>query len=190
MNKILSLLVLLVVALASVLWVRTERTKELEHENYNLRCLLDTMSSVSIDSVRAVSASVPVAHDNAEMENLLSDSRKTVEKLKLRIKDLELSQKTNMRSDYRIEMKIDTVVRDIHDTICQKAWRYRDRWIDVTIDDSTLHVSTRDSLETFVSKTYKHRFLWWRWGCSGYKVNIVNHNPHSTITYNNTIIRK
>ena len=31
---------------------------------------------------------------------------------------------------------------------------------------------------------YRHHFLWWRWGVKGYKVKVVNFNPHSTIRYN------
>lgn len=65
---------------------------------------------------------------------------------------------------------------------------YSDRWTDLTLSmkppDTTLVYSVRDSVVTFVYREYKHRFLWWKWGTKGYKVKVVNFNPHATIRYN------
>ncbi|WP_407934619.1 DUF6549 family protein [Hallella sp.] len=33
-------------------------------------------------------------------------------------------------------------------------------------------------------KEYKHRFLWWKWSTKGYKVKIINFNPHARVLYN------
>lgn len=68
---------------------------------------------------------------------------------------------------------------------------YSDRWTDLTLSmkppDTTLVYSVRDSVVTFVYREYKHRFLWWKWGTKGYKVKVVNFNPHATIRYNEYI---
>lgn len=65
---------------------------------------------------------------------------------------------------------------------------YSDRWTDLTLrmkpPDTTLVYSVRDSVVTFVYREYKHKFLWWKWGTKGYKVKVVNFNPHATIRYN------
>lgn len=67
-----------------------------------------------------------------------------------------------------------------------KVFSYDDRWshLEFSLSDSTFYYNIRDSLATVVYHEYKHRFLWWRWGVKGYKVKVVNFNPHSTIRYN------
>lgn len=67
-----------------------------------------------------------------------------------------------------------------------KVFSYNDRWshLQFRLRDSTFYYNIRDSLATVVYHEYKHRFLWWRWGVKGYKVKVVNFNPHSTIRYN------
>ena len=66
------------------------------------------------------------------------------------------------------------------------VFSYDDRWshLEFSPSDSTFYYNIRDSLATVVYHEYKHRFLWWRWGVKGYKVKVVNFNPHSTIIYN------
>ena len=51
----------------------------------------------------------------------------------------------------------------------------------------TLVYTVSDSVLTLVYREYKHKFLWWRWGTKGYKVKVVNFNPHATIRYNQYI---
>lgn len=67
-----------------------------------------------------------------------------------------------------------------------KVFSYDDRWshLEFSLSDSTFYYNIRDSLATVVYHEYKHHFLWWRWGVKGYKVKILNFNPHSTIRYN------
>lgn len=70
-------------------------------------------------------------------------------------------------------------------------YQYADSWTRIDLHfnppDTTLTYSVRDSLTTIVYREYKHRFLWWRWGTKGYKVKVVNFNPHATILYNQYI---
>jgi len=67
-----------------------------------------------------------------------------------------------------------------------KVFSYDDRWshLEFSPADSTFYYNIRDSLATVVYHEYKHKFLWWRWGIKGYKVKVVNFNPHATIIYN------
>lgn len=69
---------------------------------------------------------------------------------------------------------------------------YADRWADIrlSVPDTTFSYVVRDSLETIVYREYKHRFLWWRWGTKGYKVKVVNFNPHATVKYNDYLMVK
>lgn len=67
----------------------------------------------------------------------------------------------------------------------ESIYIYKDRWLDAKVNlyDSTMTYRARDSLSQYIERIYKHRFLWWKWGTKGYKVHIVNHNPHSKIDY-------
>lgn len=79
----------------------------------------------------------------------------------------------------------------VHDTVRLQpdgsSWTYRDRWTEFSLrmapSDTTLAYSVRDSVTTLVYREYRHRFLWWRWGTKGYRVKIVNFNPHATLLY-------
>ena len=64
-----------------------------------------------------------------------------------------------------------------------------EKWSDLQfrLQDSTFYYNIRDSLCTQVSREYKHRFLWWRWGTKGYHVTLINFNPHSKVLYNTFI---
>ena len=101
-----------------------------------------------------------------------------------------------MIKDLNLKLKqldaVQTTVTETKDTAraeyCHniKVFSYDDRWshLEFRLRDSTFYYNIRDSLATVVYHEYKHRFLWWRWGVKGYKVKVVNFNPHSTIRYN------
>lgn len=88
-----------------------------------------------------------------------------------------------------VESKMNLSV-STEDTVKMKSVRdsilkYQDKWLTAKVNlyDSTMIYRARDSLTQYIERIYKHRFLWWRWGTKGYKVHIVNHNPHSKIDY-------
>ena len=66
---------------------------------------------------------------------------------------------------------------------------YSDQWADLSLSlkDTTFYYNIRDSLATVVYREYKHHFLWWKWGTKGYRLKILNFNPHSRVTYNKYI---
>lgn len=90
----------------------------------------------------------------------------------------------------------------IHDTVYLQpdiivgdttiTFTYRDKWasFDISLKDTSLTYSIRDSLTTYISKKYKHKFLFFRWGKKGYDVNVVNHNPNAHIDKNTVIFVK
>ena len=66
---------------------------------------------------------------------------------------------------------------------------YRDKWVSFRylMCERVLDYSVRDSLSAYVSREYKHRFLWWRWGTKGYNVSVVSHNPKCKVEYSKYI---
>ena len=77
------------------------------------------------------------------------------------------------------------LIKDLKDS----SFNYSDKWVDfyANIPDSTFTYEVRDSLSSAISRIYKHKFLWWRWGTKGYKQTIVNYNPRSRIVYNEIV---
>ena len=127
----------------------------------------------------ATSVVIPVERSTYKTE--LAD-KQLIKELRLRIGQIETQQRSGTA---------------IHDTVRLSAkansrYEYADRWARFTLrmkpPDTTLAYSVRDSITTIVYREYKHKFLWWKWGTKGYKVKIVNFNPHSTIRYDQYVI--
>lgn len=91
----------------------------------------------------------------------------------------------------------ETRVTEIHDTVYMtvhppdSVLEYKDNWASfrLSLRDSSLVYSVRDSVTAVVYREYKHRFLWWKWGTKGYKVKLINFNPHSTIQYEQFVMK-
>jgi hypothetical protein len=116
--------------------------------------------------------------DRTDYKKLLAD-RELIKDLNLRIGQVEAENRM-LRSTR------DTVIlTPVNDSVL----RYKDKWADFSYYtyENRLDYQISDSITTFVTREYKHRFLWWKWGTKGYSVVNVSHNPHSKIEYNKYI---
>ena len=183
-NTLLALLAFIMATVGVILaWHDTRKSKQ---ETENLRVQLahaQIAPMVEYDTIRdtipvATSAAIPVERSTYKTE--MAD-KQLIKELRLKLGQIEAQQ---LRGT------------DIHDTVRLEAkansrYEYADRWARFTLrmkpPDTTLVYSVRDSVVTFVYREYKHRFLWWKWGTKGYKVKVVNFNPHATIRYNQYI---
>ena len=132
------------------------------------------------DTLREVATSPVIMAELRDLRRQHLIDEKTIKELGLKVKQLDAVQTTS------IETK-DTARAGV--VINSSLFSYEDEWshLEFSLDDSTFYYNIRDSLETVVYHEYKHRFLWWKWGIKGYKVKVVNFNPHSTIRYNNYV---
>lgn len=128
------------------------------------------------DTVEVATSPVITAELKTLRKQHLIDEQ-LIEELRLKVKQLDAVQTTS------IETKDSARAEYCHNL---KVFSYCDRWSSLRfrLQDSTFYYNIRDSLATVVYHEYKHRFLWWRWGVKGYKVKIMNFNPHATIRYN------
>lgn len=109
--------------------------------------------------------------------------------------DLPLLKEINVKPAQAEEYE--TRVTEIHDTVYMtvhppdSVLEYKDNWASfrLSLRDSSLVYSVRDSVTAVVYREYKHRFLWWKWGTKGYKVKLINFNPHSTIQYEQFVMK-
>ena len=128
------------------------------------------------DSVEAVTSPVITAELSALRKQHIIDEQ-LISDLGLKLKQMDAVQTTVTETK-------DTAKAEFDDSA--RVFCYDDNWshLQFRLRDSTFYYNIRDSLTTVVYHEYKHRFLWWRWGVKGYKVKVVNFNPHSTIRYN------
>lgn len=140
----------------------------------------DTVILHKRDTVEVVTSDVITAELGALRRQHIIDEQ-LISDLKLKVRQLDAVQTTSMETK-------DTAKAEF-DHKCN-VFSYDDRWshLEFRPRDSTFYYNIRDSLETVVYHEFKHRFLWWRWGVKGYKVKIVNFNPHSTIRYNTYVM--
>ena len=131
------------------------------------------------DSIEVVSQ-VVVEVAPKEMKEALAADQKLISELELKVKQLESLQTTVVETS-------DTV--PAHHEPDDSLYYYSDEWADLqlSLKDTTFYYNIRDSLSTMVYREYRHHFLWWRWGTKGYRLKIVNFNPHSRVTYNKYI---
>jgi len=109
--------------------------------------------------------------------------------------DKKLLNDLNLRVDQLVSEN--KMLREARDSVKMKAvndsvFAYHDHWADFEYltRQQLLKYAVRDSFVTNVSRIYKHKFLWWRWGTKGYQVHHVNFNPHVDIKYDQYIMIK
>lgn len=101
------------------------------------------------------------------------------------LKDLNIKV-SQIMADQRTSVVTEGSVKTLREN---SLYKYSDKWLSVQLNtaDSMLTYRARDSLQCLISRNYKHRFLWWKWGTDGYNIKMINFNPNSTILYNNYI---
>lgn len=132
----------------------------------------------SMREVQVVTSPVIEAELKALRRQLLIDEQ-LIKDLGLKLKQVDAIQKTSTETKDSVKASFDN---------SSKVFSYDDSWshLKFRLRDSTFYYNIRDSLATVVYHEYKHRILWGliKWGVKGYKVKLVNFNPHSTIRYN------
>lgn len=84
-------------------------------------------------------------------------------------------------------------VKEVTDTVkpilVDTVFRYSDTWANIVFHpaDTSFTYNVRDSIDVLVTKRYRHKFWFLRWGKKSYYINVVNHNPHSRISYLSTV---
>lgn len=150
--------------------------EQLAHAQQFVPMKRDTVILHETETVEVATSPVITAELKALRRQHIIDDR-MIKDLGLKLKQLDAVQTTVTETK-------DTARAEYCHNI--KVFSYDDRWshLEFSLSDSTFYYNIRDSLATVVYHEYKHRFLWWRWGVKGYKVKILNFNPHSTIRYN------
>jgi copper chaperone CopZ len=140
---------------------------------------------VKHDTIRdtiPVASQPAVIIDKTDYKKMEAD-RQLIKDLGLRVAQVEAENRTLLATIG--EVNLTPVAGADSDSV----FTYHDQWCDFTylVADTLLKYAVRDSIDTFITREYKHKFLWWRWGTKGYWIYTVNFNPNSKIVYNKYI---
>lgn len=179
---ILFVLAVLLVGIGLLFQRNQTLKRERDRQTSNVETLMKEVKRYKVrDSLNAVSVSaLNLTVD--ELKRYRAEDAKLIKELKLRPKDVEYITNTEVKTKDSLIYKVDSV----------GCFNYQDKWlkVDACVGDSSMTIESRDSLVMVVHRISKHRFLWWRWGTKGYKVEVVNFNPRSEIEYNEIIKMK
>lgn len=183
-HKNIVLLVLGVIALHLIVRNSQSEVKRLSEELEQARTELShaqipLQRDTIRDSIEVVTQTV-VEVVPKKLKDALAADEQLIKDLQLKVKQLEAMQTTTIVTG-------DTVPAHHNPTDCM--YYYNDQWADLRLNlkDTTFYYNIRDSLSTVVYREYRHHFLWWKWGTKGYRLKIVNFNPHARVTYNKYI---
>ena len=174
-------------AAALLCWLEMGKVAELQSKNNRLSVeLAHAQIHLQRDTIRD---SIPVVTQTVvevvprKMKEALAADRQLIKELQLKIQQLEAMQTTTLETS-------DTVPAQYQPR--DSCFYYSDQWADLSLQlkDTTFYYNIRDSLATVIYREYRHRFLWWKWGTKGYRLKIVNFNPHARVTYNRYILSK
>lgn len=185
LNIIKVLSVLLVIALVACFVSVTENKRlqgDLDRQTSNVGALTYDIKYDKLDDSLPVAQNTALQAKVAELERLhLADTR-LIKDLKVKLKDVQALHTMSAET-------ADTVIIAPVPGTADSVFAYKDQWLSLHIDipKRECQYIAYDSLTTIVSRTYKHKFLWWRWGTKGYEVRIVSFNPHSQIKYSRYI---
>lgn len=151
---------------------------ELNRQTENIGSLTYDIQYGKLDDSLSVAKNTALQAKCNELEQLHLADAKLVKELKVKLKDVKTIHTASSST-------ADTVRIEPIPSTADSVFSYQDKWLSLHIDIPArlCQYTSKDSLITIVSRTYKHKFLWWRWGTKGYQVQIVNFNPHSRINY-------
>jgi hypothetical protein len=151
---------------------------DLDRQTENVGSLTYDIQYGNLDDSLSVAKNTALQAKCDELKQLHLADTKLIEELKVKLKDVKSIHTASSST-------ADTVRIEPVPNTADSVFSYQDKWLSLHIDIPArlCQYISRDSLITIVSRTYKHKFLWWRWGTKGYQVQIVNFNPHSRINY-------
>ena len=192
MKKLVPYLVILVLlGIIGLLWGQfLSQKNNLNRIKENMEVLLESNNDLILKARHyQIQDSLNVAQINSleltvkELKTYREKDAKLIKDLKIRNKDLEAL--VNAKLETR-----DTILVAVHDTIPGVAtFNYTSTWtdlsgtIDMVKDTMQVSITNREDLEIVESVTRK-RFLGFLWYCKkleSRKVDVVSHNPNTTI---------
>jgi hypothetical protein len=196
LNKIISLLFIIIVVLGVAtygLYVRSNRLqKERDTYKQNTYSLLSDFKRIQIDSTTMVADVKVLKLSLDEYKQYRAEDLETIKKMKAQIKSLQVIAKHELEISAPISANLrDTLILRDTTTIRIKAIEVNTRHLQINgiIDNNQLtgRIYLPVNLHQLVWVEHKHRFLWWKWGVKAVHQTISSDNPHVQIKYSEYI---
>ena len=173
-----AMLIVTMVAFIRSAYQNRKLQADLNRQTENVGSLTYDIQYGNLDDSLSVAKNTALQAKCDELKRLHLADTKLIKELKVKLKDVKSIHTASSST-------ADTVRIEPVPNTADSVFSYQDKWLSLHIDIPArlCQYIFRDSLTTIVSRTYKHKFLWWRWGTKGYQVQIVNFNPHSRINY-------
>ena len=173
-----AMLIVTMVAFIRSAYQNRKLQADLNRQTENVGSLTYDIQYGNLDDSLSVAKNTALQAKCDELKQLHLADTKLIKELKVKLKDVKSIHTASSST-------ADTVRIEPVPNTTDSVFSYQDKWLSLHIEIPArlCQYIFRDSLTTIVSRTYKHKFLWWRWGTKGYQVQIVNFNPHSRINY-------
>ena len=196
MSKIYGILGTVILLLCLSVFVLYRQNKELatERDKYkeNTTALLSDIKRMRIDSTTtAVDVNV-LKLSLDEYKRYRSEDAKQIEKLGIKLRDLQTAAKHNLEVNAPIfaELKDSTVIRDTV-VVGIKKIEMNTPYLQVNgiIENNQLsgNIHLPVNLLQAIWIEPKHKFLWWRWGVKAVHQTISSDNPYVEVKYSEVI---
>lgn len=190
MRKILSICC---VGLAVAVWVQGRLYHRSREENRRLEANQKVLFSETVFYRTKDSLSVAdverLTWSNREFSRYCAELKQTIEKLRLKVRDLQSVSRTVTESHYPVQVVVrDSILPGKKDTL--KCIDYGDSYLTFSgcMEKQTFHgeISTRDTLVQVVYRVPR-KFLFIRWGTKAIRQKILSCNPYNRIVYDEYI---
>ena len=162
---------------------------DLDRQSYNVANLNYDIEFANVRDTLNVAMLNTLQAKYDELQKLHLTDTKLIKDLKVKLKDVQSIHTTASTTADTVYLTPEPTAAVAGSGSPDSIYTYKDKWLSLHIDipKRECRYASHDSLTTIVSRTYRHKFLWWRWGSKGYQGQIVNHNPHSKIDYSRYI---
>lgn len=150
-----------------------KRKNEIKRLESNIKALqTEVVRSKTTDGKNAYTAkAVTLTKSELKEDKAKRDLLKT---MNIKPRDVKFMTQATVAAEYNVKLR-DTVI----DTVV--CYRYSDAWVDISINDDSASIQTRDSI-TIVNHAKTKKFLWWTWKKYTGETTVKNYSPYSTIT--------
>lgn len=177
-------------AIIVLLWLYNAEKEERQRLAVNQTSLLEDITYYrTADSLSAASVGELTLEKN-EFEKYNAELVKSAEALNLKVKRLEAAIQTAVKTEYKIKTEIkDSLIYVPGEPAPVKVpcIDYNDTWL--TIDGCIVNkefsglITTVDSLNHFINRVPRWKFLGMQLGTKGINMDVVSKNPYSQIYY-------
>ena len=155
-------------------------SEEVERQKSNVQTLVDKELSYKICDSINVAAIQALQLDKDQFEAMILDKDKQIRELKnQRKKDIEYYSKLSVGDTFILYRDRFIEVPLGKDTCIG----YYDNYIQLTQCPDCTYIEVQDTIKQVISKQYKHKFLWFRWGLKGFTQDVWSTNPHSKVHF-------